>query len=88
MLGRNPGFGTVEGLLLVLLGVVLALPYRFAATRVLASQLFGVTPKDPMTFVSVPALLLFSGPVGMLRSGKPRNARGSSGRAQSRVACI
>jgi putative ABC transport system permease protein len=41
-----------------LIGVVLGLAASFATTRMVASQLFGVTPTDPVTFVGVPILLL------------------------------
>jgi putative ABC transport system permease protein len=43
---------------LVLVGVGLGLASSFAATRIIASQLFAVTPTDGVTFVGVPLLLL------------------------------
>jgi putative ABC transport system permease protein len=43
---------------LVLIGVGLGLAVSFAATRIIASQLFGVTPTDSVTFVGAPLLLL------------------------------
>lgn len=48
-----------QGMLLVLLGVALGLMGAFALTRVLATLLFGVTAKDPLTFVIVSVLLAF-----------------------------
>jgi len=48
------GHGARMALLGVALGVVLAL----ALTRLMASQLFGVTPHDPLTFACVALLLL------------------------------
>jgi predicted permease len=48
-----------HGLLLVLLGETLGIGASLAVTRVLASQLFGVTPTDPWTF-TVAALLLLA----------------------------
>jgi predicted permease len=48
-----------QGLKLVLVGVGLGLAVSFAATRIIANQLFGVTPTDPVTFVGAPFLLLF-----------------------------
>jgi predicted permease len=47
-----------QGMKLVLIGVGLGLAVSFAATRVIASQLFDVTPTDPVTFAGAPLLLL------------------------------
>ena len=47
-----------QGMLLVVLGVGLGLAGAIALTRVMSSLLFGVTAKDPVTFVSVAALLI------------------------------
>src|SRR5215510_5223864 len=61
-LGARPGavLGMVlrQGLILTLLGVGIGLATSFAATRLLESQLFDVTPTDPVTFVVAPILLL------------------------------
>jgi putative ABC transport system permease protein len=46
-----------QGMLLVIVGLVVGLAGAFALTRVMASLLFGVTAKDPTTFVAVAALL-------------------------------
>ena len=43
---------------LVLLGAALGLAGAYAATRVMSSILFGVTPTDVFTFVAVPLILL------------------------------
>lgn len=42
---------------LVLIGAVIGVAGAYAATRVMASLLFGVTPTDLVTFVAVPVLL-------------------------------
>jgi len=41
----------------VLLGLAIGLAGAFALTRVIASLLFGVTTKDPLTFAAVAGLL-------------------------------
>jgi putative ABC transport system permease protein len=47
-----------QGMLLTLVGVAIGLGGAFAVTRVMSSLLFGVTEKDPITFVVVAALLI------------------------------
>ena len=47
----------VQGMVLTFIGVALGLLGAFALTRVMESLLFGVTPKDPITFVAVAGLL-------------------------------
>ncbi len=47
-----------QGMKLVLIGAGLGLAVSFAATRIIANQLFGVTPTDPVTFIVAPVLLL------------------------------
>jgi putative ABC transport system permease protein len=48
-----------QGMLLTLAGLVIGIVAGTFATRVLTDMLFGVTPRDPLTFVGVPVLLLF-----------------------------
>ena len=46
-----------QGMTLVVIGVALGIAGAFALTRVMASLLFGVTAKDPITFTVVGLLL-------------------------------
>jgi ABC-type antimicrobial peptide transport system permease subunit len=46
-----------QGMSLVVIGVVIGVFGAIALTRVMSSLLFGVTAKDPMTFVIVATLL-------------------------------
>jgi ABC-type antimicrobial peptide transport system permease subunit len=47
-----------NGMMLAGLGVAIGLAGAFALTRVMRGLLFGVTPTDAITFVTVSALLL------------------------------
>jgi putative ABC transport system permease protein len=49
------------GLRLVILGVAIGLAVSFGVARVMASQLWGVSPYDPATLITVPLLLLITG---------------------------
>jgi predicted permease len=49
-----------QGMKLVLIGAGLGLAASLAVTRVIASQLYDVTPTDPMTFIGAPILLLIA----------------------------
>jgi putative ABC transport system permease protein len=46
-----------QGSILIVLGLAIGLVGAFAATRLIASLLFGVTAKDPFTFVAAAVLL-------------------------------
>jgi putative ABC transport system permease protein len=46
-----------QGLRLTLMGVTFGLVASFAASRLIATMLFDVSPTDVVTFVAVPALL-------------------------------
>jgi predicted permease len=46
-----------QGMRLSLVGVVLGVASAYAASRVLASLLYGVTARDPIVFISVPTIL-------------------------------
>jgi putative ABC transport system permease protein len=48
-----------QGFKLVALGLAIGLAGAFALMRVIASLLFGVTTKDPLTFAAVGILLAF-----------------------------
>jgi ABC-type antimicrobial peptide transport system permease subunit len=47
----------VEGFRLVAIGLVIGLTAAFALSRFIASQLFGVTATDPLTYTGVGLLL-------------------------------
>lgn len=47
-----------QGLFLTIAGLGLGIIAGLFATRVLTAMLFGVTPRDPLTFMGVPVLLL------------------------------
>ena len=47
-----------EGLLIALAGIALGSAAAFWLTRLIANQLYGVAPTDPLTFVSVTSVLL------------------------------
>ena len=61
-LGARPGdvlkLVLRQGMWLTIVGLVVGIAIGSVATRVLTDMLFGVTPRDPLTFVGVPALLL------------------------------
>src|SRR4051794_16536968 len=46
-----------QGMSVALLGVAIGAAAAFGLSRVIASFLFGVTPRDPLVFTVVPALL-------------------------------
>jgi putative ABC transport system permease protein len=48
-----------QGFKLVLIGLAIGLAGAFALTRLLASLLFGVGTKDPLTFLVVAGILAF-----------------------------
>jgi ABC-type antimicrobial peptide transport system permease subunit len=50
-----------QGLTLVSLGAAIGTVGALVATRVLSSELYGVTPTDPWTFLATIALMLFVG---------------------------
>ncbi|TFG37752.1 MAG: FtsX-like permease family protein [Candidatus Aminicenantes bacterium] len=56
---RNDILGMVlkQGLLLTVIGVAIGWVGAYAATRLLKSLLFGVEPRDPLTFAIIPLIL-------------------------------
>jgi putative ABC transport system permease protein len=55
-----------DGMRLVGVGVILGLAGAWVLARLLETQLFGVTARDPVTFVSVPLLLIGAAIAGCL----------------------
>lgn len=47
-----------QGMVLTITGLIIGIAVGSVATRVLSDMLFGVTPRDPLTFIGVPALLM------------------------------
>lgn len=47
-----------EGMLLALAGTALGVAGAFASTRLMASQLFGVSATDPFTYASISILII------------------------------
>jgi predicted permease len=47
-----------RGVKLALVGIALGTGVAFATTRLVSSQLYGLNPRDPVTFVAVPLLLI------------------------------
>ena len=60
-LGAQPGdvlkLVLTQGLSLVVIGLIIGLVGAFVLTKVMASLLFGVTSRDPLTFAAVAVLL-------------------------------
>ena len=50
-----------QGLSVILTGMVIGLAGAYALTRLMTKLLFEVKPTDPITYVSVAALLLMTG---------------------------
>ncbi len=48
-----------QGMILGIAGIIIGLIVSFAVTRVLASQLYGVSSTDPVTFAAISLLLMF-----------------------------
>jgi ABC-type antimicrobial peptide transport system permease subunit len=46
-----------EGLIVTMVGLVVGIAGAFALTRLIANQLYGVTPMDPLTIATVALLL-------------------------------
>ena len=55
-----------ESMVLVVIGLVMGVAGALAGTRLLASQLFGVTSTDPVTYVGVSLLLIAAGVLATL----------------------
>jgi len=69
------------GLNLIGLGTIAGLAVSFGVTRLLASQLWGISRHDPFTLCGVVAVVTISGLGCVLRPGSARDARRSDGGA-------
>ena len=63
-----------EGLGLAAVGMGIGLGAAFGVSRFLASQLFGITPRDPLVFSTVPVIL---GVVALVAAWVPANRAAS-----------
>jgi ABC-type antimicrobial peptide transport system permease subunit len=55
-----------QGLRLTLFGLAIGFALAFAATRLLASRLYGVSPLDPVTFAAISLLLAVTAVIASL----------------------
>jgi ABC-type antimicrobial peptide transport system permease subunit len=55
--GQVKNMVIVQGMRLALAGVVIGVGAAYALATLLSTLLFGVTPRDPLVFAGVPALL-------------------------------
>jgi ABC-type antimicrobial peptide transport system permease subunit len=55
--GQVLGMVIRDGMKVIVVSLIVGLASAAAATRLLASQLFGVSTVDPLTFTAVPAIL-------------------------------
>lgn len=56
--GRVLGMTVSEGMKLAILGTAIGMAFGLVLTRFMASMLFGVTARDPLTFMAVAALVV------------------------------
>jgi ABC-type antimicrobial peptide transport system permease subunit len=54
-----------QGMRLAVVGVVIGLASAFGLARVIGSLLYGVTPRDPLVFALMPAILTLVALVGI-----------------------
>ena len=59
-----------EAVLTILLGLVIGIPLSVAATRLLQSRLHGMSPLDPIIYVTVSVLWIAMAVVAAIISGK------------------
>jgi len=76
-----------QGILATVAGVAVGIVAALALTRLLSSLLFGVTPGDWVTFLSVAVLLVVVAVVACSIPARPRDARRSHRGSSVRVDC-
>jgi putative ABC transport system permease protein len=74
-----------EGARLVAIGLTFGLAGSLAATRLIATLLFGVKPTDPLTFTAVSAILASVTLVACYIPSTARHARRSHSRIEIRI---
>jgi len=68
-----------QGLKLALIGICIGLAASFGLTRLMASQLYGLSATDPLTFAGVAIVLAVVASAGLLHPSAARFERESHG---------
>jgi ABC-type antimicrobial peptide transport system permease subunit len=77
-----------DGARMTLIGIILSVVGALGLTRLLRTMLYGVKPTDPLTFLSVAALLGGHSNARLLHSSAPRDESGSLGSSAASVGTV